>query len=44
MSIPTQVREYMRKLGTIGGSVRSAAKTEANRLNAKKPRKKRISK
>lgn len=35
------VSEAGRKGGKIGGKVRSAAKTEANRLNASRPRKKR---
>jgi len=31
--------EYLRAIGKKGGSVKSEAKTKANRLNAKKPRK-----
>lgn len=42
MPIPTQVRAYLAKLGAKGGKVRSAAKTESCRQNAKLPRKRKI--
>lgn len=37
-----KIQKYMAIIGKKGGSVKSVAKTRANRLNGKKPKKKRI--
>lgn len=38
MTVKPSVRAYLSEIGRIGGSKRSAAKAEAARKNAKKPR------
>lgn len=42
--IPTLpiIRQWMAQIGKRGGSVKSARKTEANKLNGKRPKKKKL--
>jgi hypothetical protein len=42
MQTPKEVRAYFSKMGKLGGSAKSEAKTKAARENAKKPRKKKV--